>query len=147
MAKRARHGAAAPSRARTDRSSGPAPTVAARVSAGDVFQQLVDIMARLRGPAGCPWDREQTLESLRGFVLEETYEVYDALEAGATPQLAEELGDLLLQIVLHAQLAAEAGVFDMTDVEAAIARKIVRRHPHVFGDAVAKTAADVTRQW
>jgi tetrapyrrole methylase family protein / MazG family protein len=105
------------------------------------------ISHRLRQPDGCPWDREQTHASLRKHLLEETYEVYDALEHGATAELAEELGDLLLQIVLHAQLAAEAGVFDLTDVEAAIARKIVRRHPHVFGDAVAETAADVTRQW
>jgi tetrapyrrole methylase family protein/MazG family protein len=105
------------------------------------------ISARLREPDGCPWDREQTHESLRKHLLEETYEVYDALERGATPALAEELGDLLLQVVLHAQLAAEAGVFDLADVQAAIARKIVRRHPHVFGDAVARTAADVTRQW
>jgi MazG family protein len=105
------------------------------------------ISHRLRQPDGCPWDREQTHASLRKHLLEETYEVYDALEDGATPELAEELGDLLLQVVLHAQLAAEAGVFDLTDVEAAIARKIVRRHPHVFGDAVAETAADVTRQW
>jgi tetrapyrrole methylase family protein/MazG family protein len=105
------------------------------------------ISARLREPDGCPWDREQTHESLRKHVLEETYEVYDALERGATPALAEELGDLLLQVVLHAQLAAEAGVFDLADVQASIARKIVRRHPHVFGDAVARTAADVTRQW
>lgn len=105
------------------------------------------ISDRLRRPDGCPWDREQTHESLRKHLLEETYEVYDALEHGATPALAEELGDLLLQVVLHAQLAAEAGVFDLADVQASIARKIVRRHPHVFGDAVAKTAADVTRQW
>ncbi len=105
------------------------------------------ISARLREPDGCPWDREQTHESLRKHLLEETYEVYDALEHGATPALAEELGDLLLQVVLHAQLAAEAGVFDLADVQASIARKIVRRHPHVFGDAVARTAADVTRQW
>ena len=105
------------------------------------------IADRLRRPDGCPWDREQTHESLRKHLLEEAYEVYDALERGATPALAEELGDLLLQVVLHAQLAAEAGVFDLTDVHAAIARKIVRRHPHVFGDAVAETAADVLRQW
>ena len=102
---------------------------------------------RLRQPDGCPWDREQTHASLRKHLLEETYEVYDALEGGATPALAEELGDLLLQVVLHAQLAAEAGVFDLADVQAAISRKIVRRHPHVFGDAVARTAADVNRQW
>ena len=102
---------------------------------------------RLRQPDGCPWDREQTHQSLRKHLLEETYEVYDALEHGATPALAEELGDLLLQVVLHAQLAAEEGVFDLADVQAALARKIVRRHPHVFGDAVANTAADVNRQW
>ena len=105
------------------------------------------ISARLRLPDGCPWDREQTHESLRNHLLEEAYEVYDALGAGATPALAEELGDLLLQVILHAQLAAEAGVFDLTDVHAAIASKIVRRHPHVFGDAEARTAGDVNRQW
>ncbi|MEA2517936.1 MAG: tetrapyrrole methylase family protein / MazG family protein [Chloroflexota bacterium] len=105
------------------------------------------ISARLRLPDGCPWDREQTHESLRKHLLEEAYEVYDALAGGATPALAEELGDLLLQVVLHAQLAAEAGVFDLTDVNAAIAAKIVRRHPHVFGEAEARTARDVNRQW
>jgi len=105
------------------------------------------ISERLRRPDGCPWDREQTHESLRKHLLEETYEVYDALESGATPGLAEELGDLLLQVILHAQLAAEAGIFDLADVQASIARKIVRRHPHVFGDATAATAADVSRQW
>jgi len=105
------------------------------------------ISERLRRPDGCPWDREQTHASLRKHLLEEAYEVYDALEDGATPELAGELGDLLLQIVLHAQLAAEAGVFDLTDVNAAIATKIVRRHPHVFGDAEARTATDVNRQW
>jgi len=105
------------------------------------------ISDRLRQPDGCPWDREQTHASLRKHLLEETYEVYDALEHGPTPALAEELGDLWLQVVLHAQLAAEAGVFDLADVQASIARKIVRRHPHVFGDAVARTAADVNRQW
>src|SRR5207245_1789315 len=99
------------------------------------------ISARLRQPDGCPWDREQTHESLRKHLLEEAYEVYDALEAGATPALADELGDLLLQIVLHAQLAAEAGVFDLSDVESAIGSKIVRRHPHVFGEAEAQATA------
>jgi MazG family protein len=84
---------------------------------------------------------------LRPFLLEEAYEVYDALERGATPDLAEELGDLWLQIVLHAQHAAEAGVFDLSDVERSIMTKIVRRHPHVFGDGVARTADDVTRAW
>ena len=105
------------------------------------------ISARLRAPDGCPWDQEQTHASLRKHLLEEAYEVYDALESGATPALAGELGDLLLQVVLHAQLAAEAGVFDLADVQAAIATKIVRRHPHVFGDAHARTASDVNRQW
>jgi MazG family protein len=105
------------------------------------------ISARLRAPDGCPWDREQTHETLRNHLLEEAYEVYDGLGAKATPELAGELGDLLLQVVLHAQLAAEAGVFDMTDVWAAIASKIVRRHPHVFGESEARTASDVNRQW
>jgi tetrapyrrole methylase family protein/MazG family protein len=105
------------------------------------------IAHRLRQPDGCPWDREQTHASLKKHLLEEAYEVYDALDGGATPELAGELGDLYLQIVLHAQLAAEAGVFDLTDVEEAIGRKIVRRHPHVFGDARVATAGDVNRQW
>ncbi|CAN5823931.1 hypothetical protein BH24CHL5_BH24CHL5_05790 [soil metagenome] len=105
------------------------------------------LVARLRAPDGCPWDREQDHLSLRPFLLEESYEVYDALEHGSTPALAEELGDLLLQIVLHAQYAAEAGVFDLSDVHRAVMTKIVRRHPHVFGDVVADTAADVTRNW
>jgi len=105
------------------------------------------ISDRLRAPDGCPWDREQTHQSLRSHLLEEAYEVYDAVEHGATPELAGELGDLWLQIVLHAQLAAEEGVFDLADVQAAIASKIVRRHPHVFGGAEARTASDVNRQW
>jgi len=105
------------------------------------------ISDRLRQPDGCPWDREQTHQSLRSHLLEEAYEVYDALEAGATPELAEELGDLLLQVILHAQLAAEEGVFDLTEVETVLATKLIRRHPHVFGDADARTASDVNRQW
>ncbi len=105
------------------------------------------ISSRLRAPDGCPWDREQSHESLRGHLLEEAYEVYDAMAGGATPELAGELGDLWLQVVLNAQLAAEAGVFDLADVHAAIAAKIVRRHPHVFGDARVRTAGDVNRQW
>jgi tetrapyrrole methylase family protein/MazG family protein len=106
------------------------------------------ISDRLRAPDGCPWDREQTHESLRNHLLEEAYEVYDALGEGpASRELAGELGDLLLQVVLHAQLAAEEGVFDLTDVWQALATKIVRRHPHVFGEAEARTASDVNRQW
>jgi tetrapyrrole methylase family protein/MazG family protein len=111
------------------------------------FWGMPAVSERLRRPDGCPWDREQTHESLRKHLLEEAYEVYDALGDGATPELAEELGDLLLQVILHSQLAAEAGVFDLADVHDAIARKIVRRHPHVFGDAEARTASDVNRQW
>ena len=122
-----------------------APVDAERAPAGP--WALPWIADRLRRPDGCPWDREQTHLSLRKHLLEEAYEVYDAIDGGATLDLAEELGDLLLQIVLHAQLAAEAGVFDMTDVQEAIGRKIVRRHPHVFGDAQVSTAGDVNRQW
>jgi tetrapyrrole methylase family protein/MazG family protein len=102
---------------------------------------------RLRRPDGCPWDREQTHLSLKKHLLEEAYEVYDAIDGGATKELAGELGDLYLQIVLHAQLASEAGAFDLTDVQEAIGRKIVRRHPHVFGDAKVATSGDVNRQW
>jgi tetrapyrrole methylase family protein/MazG family protein len=102
---------------------------------------------RLRQPDGCPWDREQDHRTLRPFLLEEAYEVYDALDGGSTPKLAEELGDLLLQVVLHAQYAAEAGAFDLADVQRSIMAKIVRRHPHVFGDVEAATASDVMRNW
>jgi MazG family protein len=105
------------------------------------------LVARLRAPDGCPWDREQTHTSLRKFLLEESYEVYDALEAGSTPELAGELGDLLLQIVLHAHYAAEDGVFDLSDVYKAVMAKIIRRHPHVFGDVDARTVDDVLRNW
>ena len=105
------------------------------------------LAARLRAPDGCPWDREQTHLTLRKHLLEEAYEVYDALEGGPTPALADELGDLLLQVVLHAEHAAEAGVFDLTDVYRSIMAKIVRRHPHVFGDVEARTAGDVLRNW
>jgi tetrapyrrole methylase family protein/MazG family protein len=105
------------------------------------------LVARLRAPDGCPWDREQTHLSLRRFLLEESYEVYDALEAGSTPELAEELGDLLLQIILHAHYAAEDGVFDLTDVYRGVMTKIVRRHPHVFGDVEAASVEQVVRNW
>ena len=109
--------------------------------------RLVAIMARLRGPDGCPWDREQDHRTLRPFLLEEAYEVYDALEEAPGPKLAEELGDLLLQIVLHAEYAAEAGIFDLSDVQRSIMTKIVRRHPHVFGDGAARTSDEVIRAW
>ena len=108
---------------------------------------LAWISARLRAPDGCPWDREQDHVTLRRHLLEEAHEVYEVLEEGSTPRLAEELGDLLLQVILHAQFAAERGVFDLSDVYRAIGEKVVRRHPHVFGDARADTAAEVARNW
>lgn len=105
------------------------------------------ISARLRAPDGCPWDREQDHATLRRFVLEEAYETVDAIERGTARDLADELGDLLLQVVLHSQLAAESGDFDLTDVYRSIGTKIVRRHPHVFGDVVVSDADQVVRNW
>ena len=108
---------------------------------------LIEVMARLRAPDGCPWDREQTHESLRRFLLEETYEALEALDSGDAFALEEELGDLLLQIVFHAQIGAENGMFDFGDVVAAITGKMIRRHPHVFGGASAKTSDEVLANW
>jgi len=105
------------------------------------------LAARLRASDGCPWDREQDHRSLLPFLLEETYEVVDAVESGDPERIAEELGDLLLQIVLHAQYGAEAGAFDLSDVYRGIMSKIIRRHPHVFGDVDATTAEQVSRNW
>jgi tetrapyrrole methylase family protein/MazG family protein len=108
---------------------------------------LVEVMARLRADGGCPWDREQTHESLRPYLLEEAYEAVEAIDAGEPDKLCEELGDVLLQVAFHAQIAREQGEFDMHDVIRGITAKLVRRHPHVFGDVIAPTAADVTRNW
>ncbi|MFB5084466.1 nucleoside triphosphate pyrophosphohydrolase [Symbiobacterium thermophilum] len=108
---------------------------------------LVEVMDRLRGPDGCPWDREQTHETLRRYMLEEAYEAVEAIDDGDPDHLCEELGDVLLQVVFHAQIAREAGRFDMRDVVAGITEKLIRRHPHVFGDASAETAEEVTRRW
>ena len=108
---------------------------------------MAAISARLRAPDGCPWDRRQTHRTLRPFVLEEAYETVDAIENGVPADLAEELGDLLLQIILHAQLAAEEGEFDLTDVYRSIAGKIVRRHPHVFGDVEVAGVEQVLANW
>ncbi len=108
---------------------------------------MAAISARLRATDGCPWDRKQTHASLRPFVLEEAYETVDAIERGTAADLAEELGDLFLQIVLHAQLAAEEGAFDLTDVYRTLGAKIVRRHPHVFGDVEVSGAEEVLRNW
>ena len=114
---------------------------------GALFEKLVALQARLRAPGGCPWDREQTHQSLRTFLIEETYEVLDALDRGDRSELASELGDLLLQIIFHAQLAKEAGEFAISDVIQHIHDKLVRRHPHVFGSVKAGTAAEVLKNW
>jgi nucleoside triphosphate diphosphatase len=111
------------------------------------IERLLSIMERLRGPQGCPWDREQTLKTLRPYVLEETYEVLEAIDAGDPRAHCEELGDLLLQIVFQAQLTKDEGRFDFADVAEAISNKLVSRHPHVFGNADAKDAEAVLRQW
>jgi tetrapyrrole methylase family protein/MazG family protein len=108
---------------------------------------MAAISARLRAPNGCPWDRKQTHDTLRPFVLEEAYETVDAIERGGPAELAEELGDLFLQIILHAQLAAEEGSFDLTDVYRTLGAKIIRRHPHVFGDVEVSGAEEVLRNW
>ena len=116
-------------------------------TAGERFQRLVDIMARLRAPGGCPWDREQTFDTIKPFLLEETYEVMDAIDARDWPELAGELGDLLLQAVFFSQMASEEGLFSIADALEAINSKLVRRHPHVFGDQTAQTEGDVRRIW
>ena len=112
------------------------------------IRRLIDIMAALRDPAhGCPWDVEQTFASIAPFTIEEAYEVADAIERGGTEDLREELGDLLLQVVFHARMAEEAGLFDFGGVVDAITTKLVRRHPHVFGDAKALSPSDVKALW
>jgi MazG family protein len=120
---------------------------AAPAHAGRDFEQLVAVMARLRAPNGCPWDREQSHSSLRTYLIEEAYEVLDAMDSADDAKFAEELGDLLLQVLFHAQIANEEGRFDVTDVIREIYEKMIRRHPHVFGEKRAKTAAEVLRNW
>src|SRR5271169_859990 len=115
--------------------------------AGEWFAKLVALQARLRAPNGCPWDREQTHASLRKFLIEETYEVLDAMESSDPHEFASELGDLLLQITFHSILAEETGAFTISDVIESIHSKMVRRHPHVFGDAKAKDSAAVLKNW
>lgn len=115
--------------------------------AGAAFAEAVTIMARLRSPGGCAWDREQTPESIRKYTLEETYEVLDAIERRNPSDLCEELGDLLLQVLFYAQMASEAGEFTIADVVGGLNRKLVRRHPHVFGEAVALSAKQVVSNW
>lgn len=114
------------------------------------FDELVSVMARLRAPGGCPWDREQTYESLAPYLLEEAFESFDAIQdaaAGEPDNLREELGDLLLQIIFHAQIGEESGDFTIEDVCEGITKKMILRHPHVFGDAKLDTATDVLSNW
>lgn len=111
------------------------------------FSQLVDLMAKLRGPDGCPWDREQTPESLKPFLVEECYEVLDALDEGSPDKVKEELGDLLFQIIFHARISEEQRAFTITDVIDAIMEKMIRRHPHVFGEEKVSTSGEVLANW
>ncbi len=111
------------------------------------FERLVDLMRQLRAPDGCPWDREQTHETLKPYLIEEAYEVLDAIDSGDDAELTGELGDVLLQVVFHAQLASEEGRFDVEDVSRSIAEKLERRHPHVFGDVRADTPEKVLVNW
>lgn len=118
-----------------------------KLSAGEWFEKLVALQARLRAANGCPWDREQTHSSLRTYLIEEAYEVLDALESRDDAKFAEEMGDLLLQIVFHSQIAREEDRFSVADVIREVHEKMVRRHPHVFGKKRAKDAAEVLRNW
>lgn len=123
------------------------PVKRAQETAGEWFEKLVAVQARLRAPGGCPWDREQTHETLRSYLIEEAYEVLEALESGNDAKFAEEMGDLLLQIVFHSQMAQETGRFTISDVIREIHDKMIRRHPHVFGETRAKDSAEVLRNW
>lgn len=125
----------------------PRPVPAIEAQDGSTLARLVGVMRRLLGPDGCPWDREQSLESLRKYVLEEACEVIDAIDSGSRPALREELGDLLLQVVFQAELMRKAGSFAIDDVVEGIVSKLVSRHPHVFGHLTAKDADEVLRNW
>src|SRR5215470_8290122 len=128
-------------------SKGAARAKSGKSSAGEWFEKLVALQARLRAPKGCPWDIEQTHLSLRTYLIEEAYEVLEALESGDDAKFAEELGDLLLQVVFHAQIATEEYRFTAADVVREIHQKMVRRHPHVFGEKSARNAAEVLKNW
>jgi tetrapyrrole methylase family protein / MazG family protein len=116
-------------------------------SPGVLFERLLEIMGHLRGPGGCPWDREQTRDSLKPFLLEEAYEVLEAIESGRPAALEEELGDLLLQVIFHAQIAAELGEFAIADILRRLVDKLTTRHPHVFGGASVETPEQALAQW
>src|ERR1044071_8014689 len=115
--------------------------------ASAAFDAFVQLIARLRAPGGCPWDREQTHASLKPMTIEEAYEVLEAIDEGDDAALAGELGDLLLQVVFHAEIAAGEGRFDVAEVITRVHEKMVRRHPHVFGDDTASTSGEVLRNW
>jgi tetrapyrrole methylase family protein/MazG family protein len=132
----------------THRPNGPAIPITARDRhAGKWFENLVALQARLRGSGGCPWDREQTHASLRKYLIEETYEVLDAMESGDPCHFSSELGDLLLQVIFHSILAEESGAFTISDVIESVHTKMVRRHPHVFGDVKATSSKEVLKNW
>lgn len=116
-------------------------------AAGKKFAELVDVMAKLRAPGGCPWDRKQSFDSIKAYLLEESYEVMDAIDRRDWSGLAEELGDLILQPVFFAEMAAEEKLFDISDSLDAINQKLIRRHPHVFGSESAETPEDVKQRW
>ncbi|MBI5628463.1 MAG: nucleoside triphosphate pyrophosphohydrolase [Candidatus Rokubacteria bacterium] len=116
-------------------------------SAGALFDSLLSVMARLRGEGGCPWDREQTRESLKPYLIEEAYEALEAIDEGSTDHIMEELGDVLFQVVFHSQVASEQGEFSMADLLARLRDKMVRRHPHVFGDGAVSSAEEALSQW
>src|ERR1051325_838398 len=134
-------------RAKKGSKKGASPGKIKDGAAGKWFEKLVKLQARLRAPNGCPWDREQTHLTLRTYLIEEAYEVLEALESGDDAKFAEELGDLLLQVVFHAQIASEQGRFTAADVVREIHQKMVRRHPHVFGEKSARNAAEVLKNW
>ncbi|MFO0917998.1 MAG: nucleoside triphosphate pyrophosphohydrolase [Planctomycetaceae bacterium] len=111
------------------------------------FRELCEVVARLRSPTGCPWDREQTLASIKPFTLEETYELLEAIDSGSDTAIVEELGDVLLQVLLDSQIGSDERRFDLNDVVDVLTRKLISRHPHVFGDERAQSAQDVMRHW
>jgi len=115
--------------------------------AGNAFARLIEVIAKLRSPEGCPWDRQQTLATIKPYTLEETYELLEAIDLDDNHAICEELGDVLLQVVLDAQIAKDEQRFDILEVMKGITKKMVERHPHVFGDAVAENAADVSQHW
>src|SRR5437660_6556200 len=117
------------------------------MTTGAKFERAKSIMARLRAPGGCPWDREQTFDTIKRYTLEETYEVLEAIDNRDWPELTGELGDLLLQVLFYAEMAQEEGRFSIDDVLDALSRKLISRHPHVFGNVKADDATQVVRNW